>query len=226
MSSLATHSVQSCCSNGCTASAADSPDQAPAAQRYGSATLMRQRMKYLAVDDLVTPGRQIDLAWAAAADSRRGDHVTARGLSGWRPGTPASARIAPAVLSRPAACEMILTTGRRVNGGQNRERHSGAGRQRWLRGRVPSPAGPIDTVAYELTANDTSLRFLGEAARAGRRQAGTALAHSCSPARNTLMGQPHPQAMPGPAARTTFGGRRPTVFPVIARNEFSVPCDR
>src|SRR6185437_10247707 len=136
------------------------------------------------------------------------------------PGIPASARITPAVLGRPVAGEKILTTALPVNGGKNRERRSGEGRQRW-----PGEAGrvrqtQIDTVACEFTANDTSLMFWGEAARAGRRQPGTALAHWCSPARGTLMGQPHPQAMPGPALRATLRRSSPDRLPVIARNEF------
>src|SRR5947207_11077807 len=131
MSSLATRSVQNCCSNGCTASAADSPTRPRRHKIYGYATLMWPRMKYLAVDDLVTPGRPIHLAWAAAADSRRGDHVTACGLSGRPPGTPAPARIAPAVFGRPVAGEKILITGFPVNGGKNRDRYSGEGRRRW-----------------------------------------------------------------------------------------------
>src|ERR1700759_667858 len=65
----------------------------------------------------------------------------------------------------------------------------------------------IDAGAGEFTANDTSLRFW-DAARAGRRQPETVLAHSCSPARNTPTGRPRPQAMLGPALRAII---RPVV---------------
>jgi len=173
---------------------------------------MWQRMKYLADDDLVTPvgqwiwpGRRPGFApWRSRHGAR---------LSGRRPRDPRR-RPYHSGCPRPAvAGEPILTTGRPVNGRQNCAGHTGEGRQRWPRGACLVRQAQIDTIACEFTANDTSLRFLGEAARAGRRQPGTALAHSCAPARNTPMGQPHPQAMPGPALRATFRRSSPDRCP-------------